>query len=44
MDRDGFLKVGAQFSTVCDASTINNQIIFFDINDIHFDDYALSYM
>ena len=33
-----------QFSTLCGASTIKNQILFFDVHDSHFNDHTLSYM
>ena len=41
MDRDGWIKSKTQFSNVCGASPINNQIIFFDGHNNHFDDSAL---
>ena len=44
MDRYGCIKATAQLSTAWGASTIKNKIIFFDGNDSHFDDRALSYM
>ena len=44
MDRDSYLKSMIQLSTVCDASTMNNQIILFDGHDIHFEDCELHYM
>ena len=44
MDRDGWLKAVTQFSKICGASPVNNQIIFFDGHDSHFDDRALTHM
>ena len=44
MDRDGWLKAVTQFSNICGASPVNNQIPFFDGHDIHFDDRALTHM
>ena len=44
MDKDGWLKAMTQFSNICGASPFNNQILFFDGNDIHFNDYALTQM
>ena len=44
MDRDGWLKAMTQFSNICGASPVNNQIIFFDGHDSHFDDRALTQM
>ena len=44
MDRDGCIKFTTQLSTVCGASTINNQILFFDEHHRRFYDHALSYM
>ena len=44
MDRDGWLRDTTQLSTLCGASTINNQIIFFDVNGSHFEYQACSYM
>ena len=44
MDRYGWLKSITQFSAVCVSSTINNQILFFDGHDSHFDDKTLNYM
>ena len=41
MDRERWLKVMTQFSNICGASPVNNQILFFDGNDSHFDDVAL---
>ena len=41
MDRDGFLKSITQFSNVYVASPANNQILFYDVHDIHFGDGAL---
>ena len=44
MDRYGWLKFMAQFSNICGASPVNNQILFFDVNDSHFDDRTLTQM
>ena len=44
MDIDGWLKAMTQFSNICGASPVNNQIIFFDGHDSHFYDLALTYM
>ena len=44
MDRDRQLKSFTQFSNVCSTSPVNNQILFFDGNDSHFDDGALRQM
>ena len=44
MDRDGCIKSTTQLSTVYSASPINNQIILFGWNYIHFDDCAHSYL
>ena len=44
MDRDGWLKAMTQLSNICGASPVNNQILFFDGHDIHFDDRALTHM
>ena len=43
MDRYGWIKSTTQFSTLCSAPTINNQTIFFNVNDIHLDEHALRY-
>ena len=40
MDRDRKLKYTTQLSNVCGASPVNNQILFFDGYDSHFDDGA----
>ena len=40
MDRDGWLNVMTKFSNICSASPVNNQIIFYNGHDIHFEDYA----
>ena len=42
MDRDGWLKATTQFSNIYGASPVNNQILFFDGHDSHFDDRALT--
>ena len=44
MDRYGWLKSITQLSTICGASSINNQTIFFDGHGSHFYDRILSYM
>ena len=44
MDIDGWIKAMTQLSTVCGASTIKNQMIYFNWHDIHFDYRALCYM
>ena len=44
MDRDGYLKFFTQLSNVCSASPVNNQILFFDGNYIHFDNGVLRQM
>ena len=44
MDRDGWLKAMTQFSNICSASPVNNQILFFDGNDSHFINRALTLM
>ena len=41
MDRHGLIKATNQFSTVCGASTINNQIIFVNGHVSHFNGRAL---
>ena len=41
-DRDGWLKVMTQFSNICGASHVKNQILFFYGHGIHFDDHALT--
>ena len=33
-----------QLSNICDASPVNNQILFFDVYDSHFDNRALTQM
>ena len=40
-DRDGWIKSMNQLSNVCGTYPVNNQIIFFDGHDSHFDDGAL---
>ena len=42
MDRDMWLKATTQFSNICGASPVKNQVIFFDGHDIHFGDRALT--
>ena len=44
MDRYGWLKFMTQFSNICGDSPVNNQILFFDGNDRHFDNHALTKM
>ena len=44
MDRDEWLKAMTKFFNICSASSVNNQIIFFDGNDIHFYDRAITHM
>ena len=44
MDRDGWLKAMTQFSNICGASPVNNQILFFGGHDSHFDDRSLTKM
>ena len=41
MDRYGWLKSVTQLSNVCSASPVNNQILFFSVHEVHFDDRAL---
>ena len=43
MDRYGWIKYMTQLSNICNAYPFNNQIIFFDGNEIHFNDHTLSY-
>ena len=42
MDRDDWLKDMNQFSNICDASPVNNQMLLFDGHDSHFDELALT--
>ena len=44
MDRDGWIKATTQFSNICGASPVNNQILFFNGHDSHFDDRLLTQM
>ena len=44
MDRDGWLKAMTQFSNICGASPVNNQILLFNGHHSHFDDRALAHM
>ena len=44
MDRDGWIKYMTQFSNVCVASPVNNQIQIFDGHGIHFGDGSLKRM
>ena len=41
MDREKLIKSMTQLSNVCGASPVNNQILFFDGHDSHFEDGAL---
>ena len=40
MDRDGWIKVILKLSNKCSASPVNNNILFFDGHNIHFDNHA----
>ena len=44
MDIDGRLKAIPKFSNVCGSSPVNNQIIFFDGHDSHFNARALRHI
>ena len=44
MDIDVWLKAMTQLSKICGASTVNNQILFFNGHDIHFDKRSLTQM
>ena len=44
MDRDWWLKDMTQFSNICDAYPVKNQILFFNGNNSHFDDRASTQM
>ena len=44
MDRDVWLKSMIQLSSICGASPVNNQILFFDGHNSHFCDRALTQM
>ena len=44
MDRDGWLKEMTQLSNIFGAYPVNNQILFLDGNNSHFDDRALTQM
>ena len=44
MDIYGWLKAMTQFYNICGAYLVNNQILFFDGHDSHFDDGALRIM
>ena len=44
MYRDGWLKAMTQFSNICSASPVNNQILFFNGHDSHFDGRVLTQM
>ena len=41
MDRDRWLNAMTQLFNICGASPINNNILFFDGHDSHFDDRNL---
>ena len=41
MYRDGWINTTTQLYNICGASPVNNQIIFFDGHNIHFDDRNL---
>ena len=43
MDKYGWLKFMTKFATICGDFTINNQIIFFNRHDTHFNNCALNY-
>ena len=42
MDRDGWLKAKVQLYNIYSAPLVNNQILFFDLHDSHFDECALT--
>ena len=44
MDKDWWLKSMTQFSNVCGAFPVKNQILFFNGYDSHFDDRAARHM
>ena len=44
MNRDGWLKAMTQFSNICGASPVKNQILFFNGHNSHFNDRALTHM
>ena len=44
MDRYGWIKYMNQLSNVYGASTVNNQILFFDGHDSHFYDRSIIHM
>ena len=44
MDRDRWLKAMTQFSKICGASPVNNQILFFDGHNSNFDNHDLTKM
>ena len=44
MDGDRWLKAMNQFSNICGASPVNNQILLFDGHDSHFSDRSLTQM
>ena len=41
MDRDRWLKSTTQFSNICNASPVNNEVLLFYGHGSHFDDGAL---
>ena len=41
MYRDGHIKAMTQLSNICSASPVNNQTIFFNGHDRHFDYFSL---
>ena len=44
MDRDQCINFITQFSTICSASPINNQILLFDRHGSHLDNHTLHFM
>ena len=42
MERYGWLNYLNQFSNLCGASPVNNQILFFDGHNSHFDERSLT--
>ena len=44
MGRYGWLKSMTQFSNICGSSPVNNQILFSDGHDSHFEEHALRKM
>ena len=41
MYRDEWIMSMKHFSKICDAANINNNIILFDVHNIHFDDISM---